>query len=323
MGGSFHGNTAFHSGNVGSTWHGGSPYIASRTVPNQFHGQSFAGRGGNWNAGRFDHGVWDRGGDFWRHGRDFDDWGFGLGGLGYGLGWWPGYYGYYDWGPYSDIYGDYGYDVAPYTAYSPNYVDNYVDTGAPIETMTPSEPTTPIEANAEEGNFYSQALAAFQEGDYGNATRLAEHAAIDNPKNPDVHLLISLGLFAVGQYRGAAMEAHAVAALGTVPDWPKLAGIYDNNIEPYTQQLRALEKFVRNNPTAPEGRFLLGFQYMMDGHHSVAQDQFLQALKLTPQDHLVAKLVTKEGGTIPADIAKQLEAARHQPPTSGKASITK
>ena len=78
--GNFHGNTAFHSGNLGSTWHGGTPYIASRTVPNQFHGQSFAGRGGNWNAGRFDHGVWDRGGDFWRHGRDFDDRGFGLGG---------------------------------------------------------------------------------------------------------------------------------------------------------------------------------------------------------------------------------------------------
>ena len=120
------------------------------------------------------------------------------------------------------------------------------------------------------------------------------------------------------------MEAHAVAALGTVPDWPKLAGIYDNNVEPYTQQLRALEKFVRTNPTASDGRFLLGFQYMMDGHHSVAKDQFLQALKLTPQDHLVAQLVTKEGGTIPADIAKQLQAARHQPPTSGmKPSITK
>jgi hypothetical protein len=296
--------------------------MASRISPNGFHGQSFAGRGGNWNAGRFDHGVWDHGGDFWRHGHGFGNWwGFGIGGLGYGLGWWPGYYGYDDWGPYNGIYGGYAYDVAPYTDDTPYYA---VDTGAPVETAAPMEPTIPMEANTEESDFYSQALAAFQEGDYGNATRLASHAAIDNPKNPDVHMLLSLGLFAVGQYRGAAMEAHAVAALGTVPDWPKLAGLYGNNVNPYTDHLRALEKFVRNNPSAPEGRFLLGFQYMIDGHRTVAQDQLLLALKLAPRDRLAAQLLTKEGGTIPADIAKQLESARRQAPNPGIGSgVTK
>ena len=179
------------------------------------------------------------------------------------------------------------------------------------------ETATPMLANSEESDFYSQALAAFQQGDYRNATRLAGHAAIDDPKNPDVHLLLSLGLFAVGQYRGAAMEAHAVAALGTVPDWPKVIGHLRQQRRALYQHLRALEKFVRNNPSAPEGRFLLGFQYMMDGHRVVAQDQFLQALKLTPRDSLAAQLLTKEGGTIPADIAKQLESTRPKPPTSG------
>jgi hypothetical protein len=29
----------------------------------------------------------------------------------------------------------------------------------------------------------------------------------------------------------------------------------------------------------PEGRFLLGFQYMIDGHKDAAQGQFLKALK--------------------------------------------
>jgi hypothetical protein len=317
--GNFSGHTAFHSESVGN-WHTSTPHVASRAVvPNQFHTQSFAGRGEHWNAERFEHGDWRHGDAFWHHGRDFDDWWrFGFVGPWYSFGWWPGYYDYGYWGPYyGNNYGGYSYDVTPYTAYSP---DDYVDTTPPTETMTPTESTTPIEANAEESNFYSQALAAFQQGDYRNATRLAGHAAIDDPKNPDVHLLISLGLFAAGQYRGAAMEAHAVAALGTVPDWPKLIGLYGNNVDSYTGQLRALEKFVRNNPSAPEGRFLLGFQYMMDGHHSVAQDQLLHALKLTPRDGLAAQLLTKAGGTIPAEIAKQLESARHQPPATGMGS---
>ena len=103
--------------------------------------------------------------------------------------------------------------------------------------------------------------------------------------------------------------------LGKVPDWPKLIGFYGSNVEPYTAQLRALEKFV-GNCSAPEGRFLLGFQYMMEGHRSVAQDQLLQALKLTPRDRLAAQLLTTVGGTIPADIAKRLEANATKPPTS-------
>ena len=74
-----------------------------------------------------------------------------------------------------------------------------------------------------------------------------------------------LGLFAMGETRGAAMEAHAVAAMGHIPDWPTLYGFYEN-VVPYEQQLRKLEKFVDEHPSAGEGRFLLGFQYMMEGY---------------------------------------------------------
>ena len=179
-------------------------------------------------------------------------------------------------------------------------------------------------AGSESNEFQSQALDAFRQGEYQQAVRLATHAIVDDPKSADAHLLLSLALFAAGQYRGAAMEAHAVVALGMTPDWAMVADIYNNNVDPYTTQLRALESFVRGNPKTPEGRFLLGFQYMIDGHRDVARDQFLQALQLAPRDHLAAQLLTKQGGTIPADIAKQLESARQQPaiPQTG-ASMTK
>jgi len=65
---------------------------------------------------------------------------------------------------------------------------------------------------------------------------------VDEPRNPKVHLLYSLGLFAMGEYRGAAMESHAVVALGKTPDWPTVYGFY-GNVDPYTTQLRKLEKY--------------------------------------------------------------------------------
>ena len=62
-----------------------------------------------------------------------------------------------------------------------------------------------------------------------------------------------------------------------MPDWPKLYGIY-GNVDTYTRQLRALERFVAKTPSANEGRFLLGFQYAMLGHQAAARSQFLAAL---------------------------------------------
>ena len=53
---------------------------------------------------------------------------------------------------------------------------------------------------------------------------------------------VELGFFALGKYRPAAMEAHAVASLGKMPDWPMVYAIY-RNVDPYTKQLRALEHF--------------------------------------------------------------------------------
>ena len=285
-------------------------------APNTGHIQSFSNHGA-WNQGSFNnrgpwnqgfnanHGVWSHDQAWWGHHEpdrhDFFrfgfygwpwfafDWGPGYWGLGYGGPgyWWPGYYNC-AYAPYGDLYGDYSAISVPYSsAYPPS-----------------AEAAVPPETSAETSGFYTQGLAAFRRGDYGNATRLAGHAAVDDPRNPDVHVLAMLGLFAMGEYRGAAMEAHAVTALGRIPNWPTLYGFY-GTVAPYTEQLRKLEKFVDEHPDAAEGRFLLGFQYLMEEHKDAAKDQFLRAVKLTPRDTLAAKLLTQTGGTVPADIAQQ------------------
>ena len=303
-GGSFGGFSGGHMSSGG--WSGGRSFSSqgnfshmSPSFNGTSHGQfqSFNGQHQNWNHNwTGNNGAWNHNQD-WRghHEPDRDDF-FRFGVFGWpwfafdwGPGyWWPNYYDY-GYGPYGDIYGDYSANVIPYTS---SYVPSY-------------EAALPPESSEEASGFYPQALAAFRQGDYANATRLAGHAAVDEPRNPDVHILAMLGLFAMGEYRGAAMEAHAVTALGHVPDWPTLYNFYGNVI-PYTEQLRKLETFVNANLSAPEGRFLLGFQYLMEGHKDAAKGELLHALKLTPRDSLAAKLLTQAGGTVPADIAQQL-----------------
>jgi hypothetical protein len=277
-----HGSADHHA-----DWHGSSHGDWHGSSHGDWHGSSHGDWHGDW------HGGWDSGRAWWHdHGHNWVGWwnvGFGSPWLGFG--WWPGYYGFYYGAPYcGGLYADYSYDSVPYTAaYTP--------------AETASVATAP--AGGDGSDFYAQALAAFQQGEYRNATRLAGHASIDDPRNPDVHVLLMLGLFAIGEYRGSAMEAHAVASLGKTPDWAKLCAIY-GNVDPYTEHLRALEKSAREKPTAAEGRFLLGYQYVMEGHPEAAQNEFLQALKLTPKDRLAAQLLKEVGGKVPDDIAKQL-----------------
>jgi hypothetical protein len=303
----FHGESGFHGGTnfarPSESWNRGwSDHVGA-----QHHGDIARGNGDF--ARGMDHGVrggWERGfdhdHDHFGHFGGWPFWGLGWGGWGWGYpwyGWGGGYWspGYaYDYGyPYYGGYGGYGSGDYIYGSTS--------DTAA----YAPSESTVAVspEASDEAGEFFSRAITAFQQGDYKDALRWAGHAAIENPQDASAHVLLSLAMFASGDYRGAAMESHGLAAMGKIPDWNMVYGFY-NNLQPYETQLRALEKFAREHPSAPEARFLLGFHYLMDGHRDSAKGEFLDALKLAPQDPVAAELLAHSGGTVPPDIAARL-----------------
>ena len=270
------------------------------------HGHS--GDWNHWNHNGWNHNGWNHNWAWWHNYGPYwygGWWGFGFGWPWFGFAWWPGYYDYC----YGVPYADYGYvavadNVTPYVAYMP-------ENAGPDVTAPGAAAEQPPADGGETGgagdafDFYGRAAAAFGQGEFRDATHLAAHAAVDDPRNQKVHLLLALSLFATGEYRGTAIEAHAVASLGKVPDWPTVYALY-NNVDAYTTHLRALEKFVRDKPSSAEGRFLLGFQYMMAGHRDAARDEFLKALKLAPRDRLAAQLLKEEGGTVPPEIAKQL-----------------
>jgi Flp pilus assembly protein TadD len=244
---------------------------------------NWAGQRGNW-YGRHE---WD---NYFNRGR-YAGWGWG--------GYWPWYGGWglgWDWGyPY-----DYGYYYPNageyYYSYAPDFGDSSVVlnpvAAAPQQLADSSARALATSAGDQQAagaaiQFYSEARADFLEGDYRNALRLGGHAAVEAPRNPKIHELISLALFALGNYRAAAGEAHAAMALGAIADWKDLYAYY-NNVDKYTAQLRALEKAAAGNPKDAAEHFLLGYQYLMTGARDSAKTEFADAVKLAPSDKIAA-----------------------------------
>jgi tetratricopeptide (TPR) repeat protein len=213
----------------------------------------------------------------------------------------PGWYGLWGW-PYYNDYG-WGWPV-DYYAYDNGWNNGLVSYPAPDEGPIVQQPVVEGEQevaqndqNASLGEQYAEeAQAAFREGNYREALRMGGHAAIESPRDPSNHELMSLSLFALKDYRGAAMEAHAALSLGPPIDWPTLFSYY-GNVETYTQQLRALEAFVRENPKKAEGHFLLGYQYTMTGvDKDAAKKEVSEAIAITPNDK-IAESLSKQLGT--------------------------
>jgi hypothetical protein len=210
----------------------------------------------------------------------------------YGYGW-PYAYGYaypenyYDYYPYEYPEGGYVY---PGNTYEYAYPETYPNT--PVVTENP--------AAADGATFYAQAQDAFRRADYREALRLSAHAAVEMPKDPHVHQLMSLAMFALGDYRGAAIEAHAALALGPAPDWATTYRLYGGASKDYTSQLRALEAFVREHSGEADGHFLLGYEYLMLGHREAAKHQFTTSATQAPKDGLARHMVEQLGSTAPA-----------------------
>ena len=234
----------------------------------------------NWNQanGNWNHGNWNHNHEFCPVVVPFA--------VGWGLGW--GFGDYADFGyPYA-----YPYWQTYYTVDAPGIVDapvqaNFLADVAPQPQLAP-------DANNPPSQFLTNAKLAFKTGEYKQALRLANHAAVDEPRDARAHEAMSLSLFAINDYRGAAMEAHAAAALGPVGDWAALSAYYSDTAA-YTTQLRAMEKFVTENDAAAEGHFLAGYHYLMTGYHDAARQQFEKALELMPKDEVAQQLLKKLG----------------------------
>jgi tetratricopeptide (TPR) repeat protein len=106
-------------------------------------------------------------------------------------------------------------------------------------------------------------------------------------------MLLAQGQFASGQYNAATGTTKA--AMRLLPD-DRWAVVVANRRELYAQpreyldQLLALDKAAKQNPSDAALRFLAGFHYACLGYPKAAIDNLDKALNLAPQDTLARRL---------------------------------
>jgi len=202
--------------------------------------------------------------------------GFGFPFLGFGF--WPFGYGYGGYG-----YGGYGYG---YPYYNYGAYGNYGAAPSAVAT-TQTGSATDAQIFAEKGE------ADFKKGDYKAAVYAWRHAALDDPQNGVIHMMLAQALFATGQFDEAAGATQHAMQLLPEDQWGVVVTNYRElygKVGAYTSQLRVLEKSVKQKPDDPATRFLLGFHYAYLGYPSHAVKQLDKTVSLVPQDELAKKL---------------------------------
>ncbi|MFZ5833035.1 MAG: tetratricopeptide repeat protein [Planctomycetota bacterium] len=184
--------------------------------------------------------------------------------------------------------------------YNPYYVESAMpayDYSQPIVINTYNTPSadgsaTAVTESPEDAAYqlFDEALAAFRKSDYRNAMTIMQQVLPKLPDDPVVHEVLALTKFAVGDYAGAAAVLNNLLAYAPGMDWTTLISLY-GNAESYTNQLRKLEAYVRQNPNDAAARFVLAYHYLVAGHGDVAAGQLKEVVRLQPQDQVAERML--------------------------------
>jgi tetratricopeptide (TPR) repeat protein len=205
--------------------------------------------------------------------------------MGYGLTSWL--YGpmLYNWG-YSNYYNPY-YQAGGYGGTTVVQQPIIYDYAQPINASAPP----PEEAVTTQAmSTFDQARDAFRQGDYPRALDLTDQSLRQVPNDPTLHEFRALTLYALGRYDEAAASLYAVLSVGPGWDWSTLIGLYGSP-DSYTQQVRALESYVTQNPKSAAARFVLAYQYLTMGHMPEAAAELKDVVALQPKDQLSGQLL--------------------------------
>jgi tetratricopeptide (TPR) repeat protein len=142
-------------------------------------------------------------------------------------------------------------------------------------------------------DFVEKGETAFKAGNYEGAVYAWRHAAVDDPQNGLLTMMLGQALFATGKYEEAAGATQAAMHHLSKDQWGVVVTHYTQlygRTQDYTNQLRALEKAMKAKGDDPALRFLTGFQYAYLGFVDQAIDQLDRAIKLAPRDEMAKQL---------------------------------
>lgn len=265
---------------------------------------------GNWYHGDW-HGNWNhpwRGwpATWWTTGF-ISGWGWGAAATPWSWGYWP-YYNPYYMAPVMIDGGTIDYSKPIVTALPPNYAaDDQV-----------SETAAQTAATDQAMRMLNAARESFMQGEYDAALSQVNEAIATLPNDTVLHEFRGLALFALKRYQESAAAVYAVLSVGPGWDWTTLSSLYPN-VEVYTDQLRALENYQKQNPKSADAHFLLAYQYLTCGHTEAAAAQFKQVVSLNPKDQLSSQLLASLSTSTGTEAAKPTEPAAPPKPIDAAA----
>jgi hypothetical protein len=151
-------------------------------------------------------------------------------------------------------------------------------------------PELPPGVDAAEFKRFDSAREAFFNEEWGKAQYRIEEIIQKWPDDPVLREFHALVLFARRNYDGAAAEL--ATALKSGPGWnyDTLRSLYPDT-EVYTKQLRTLEDYVRANPDAAAGHFVLAYHYICLDERAAAISQLETVLRLQPANEVADRLL--------------------------------
>lgn len=216
--------------------------------------------------------------------------------------WWMGYF------YYASGYGLYSNPFWPVAGGSPGPA--FLDYSRPVQMDEPAPGPVPtalvdrsrnqvLRSPVEQAGLraFDQAVAAFKEKKYDDALSGINEALKQLPRDPALHQFRALVLFARGEYAPAAATIYSVLSVSPGWNWTTQSGLYGNNGD-FTQHLRALEAFCKQNLDAVDARFLLAYHYVTCGHFDAAVKQFEIVGRRLPADALSPALADLVSGAV-------------------------
>ena len=197
------------------------------------------------------------------------------------------------WGNYSRYCNPY-YAVSavaqavPYDYSQPTVINNYVssDSHSAGGDAQSSQSSTADQAGL---TAFDNGLAKFKLGSYRESLADFNVALKPLPNDAVVNEARCLALFAVADYAGAAAGLNSLLSAAPGMDWTTMSGLY-GDVNDYTTQLRALERFCDSKPTDASSHFVLAYHYLVTGSQEAAIDELKVVVKNQPKD-VTAKLM--------------------------------
>lgn len=138
----------------------------------------------------------------------------------------------------------------------------------PVGTTNP-DPTASDSAR----DFAREGEIAFKKGDYKQAMRDWRHALVDEPQNGTLIMMMAQAQFQTGDFNQAAGAVQAGMMMLPKDKWGVVVGNFKelySDTQDYVDQVKVLEKAIKDDPKNPALRFLVGFHYLYLGYPAEA-----------------------------------------------------